>query len=236
MIAGGGEGSLSARGTSLWEEDALGLSEEGAFTVRAAEGYDQEPVADPFALSGEEPGIIRGLSAGDEEALGVLMDRYGGALLHFAHRLVGDMQTAEEICQDTMLKAWNQAGSFRMDGHLKAWLFRVARNNAIDYMRRRRLPTEEFAAANETISGDQQPECEAEKSWLADAIIDSLGKLPEPYREVISMRFFQELCYHEIASRLQIPLGTVKSRLNYGLKGLARVLAGRGIGPDLLSS
>lgn len=145
------------------------------------------------------------------------------------------MQTAEEICQDTMLKAWQQASAFRVDGHLKAWLFRVARNDAIDHMRRRRLPTEEFQAAQHTASQDPQPQQEAERSWMADAIVEALGRLPEQYRQVIEMRFFQEMCYHEIAKALGIPLGTVKSRLNYALKGLARVLAMRGIGPDLLA-
>ncbi|MFZ5823958.1 MAG: RNA polymerase sigma factor [Bacillota bacterium] len=196
--------------------------------------FNLKPVADPHAPPNQESRIIRRLSAGDEEALGVLMDRYGGALLHFAHRLVGDMQMAEEICQDTMLKAWQQAGSFRMDGHLKAWLFRVARNNAIDYIRRKRLPTEEFQAAHDQASSEQQPEREAEKSWLTDAIFAALDALPEQYREVIEMRFFQDMCYQEIAETLKIPLGTVKSRLNYALKGLTRVLTERGISPDLL--
>ncbi|MFZ5813874.1 MAG: RNA polymerase sigma factor [Bacillota bacterium] len=204
--------------------------------MRAADEYDLKPAADPFVPPTDETRIIRRLSAGDEEALGILMDRYGGALLHFAHRLVGDMQMAEEITQDTMLKAWQQAGSFRMDGHLKAWLFRVARNNAIDYIRRKRLPTEEFQSAHDTASVEQQPEREAERSWLTEAILEALEELPEQYRDVIEMRFFQDMCYQEIAETLKIPLGTVKSRLNYALKGLTRVLMERGIGPDLLDT
>lgn len=220
--------------SGLHSSDLVGLDERGASKVRTAEPYDLKPVADPLVAPNEETRMIRRLSAGDEEALGVLMDRYGGALLHFAHRLVGDMQMAEEICQDTMLKAWQQAGSFRMDGHLKAWLFRVARNNAIDYIRRKKLPTEEFQSAHDQASSEQQPEREAEKSWLTDAILDALDALPEQYREVIDMRFFQDMCYQEIAEVLKIPLGTVKSRLNYALKGLTRVLQERGIGPELL--
>lgn len=211
-----------------------GLDEGRGGTMRTAGEMDLKPGSDPFASPNQESRMIRRLSAGDEEALGALMDRYGGALLHFAHRLVGDMQMAEEICQDTMLKAWQQAGSFRMDGHLKAWLFRVARNNAIDYIRRKRLPTEEFQAAHDQASSEQQPEREAEKSWLTDAIFEALDALPEQYREVIEMRFFQDMCYQEIAESLKIPLGTVKSRLNYALKGLTRVLTERGISPDLL--
>lgn len=229
----GSEDQVDHHRSSEWAS----LEERGSSKVRAAEDFDLKPGADPFVASPtEETRIIRRLSSGDEEALGALMDRYGGALLHFAHRLVGDMQMAEEICQDTMLKAWQQAGSFRMDGHLKAWLFRVARNNAIDYIRRKKLPTEEFQAAHDTASHDQQPEREAEKSWLTNAILGALDALPDQYREVIEMRFFQDMCYQEIAEELRIPLGTVKSRLNYALKGLTRVLGERGIGPEMLDT
>lgn len=185
---------------------------------------------------GEDSVLIRRLSAGDEEALGTLMDRYGGALLHFAHRLVGDMQLAEEIYQDTMLKAWQQASSFRVDGHLKAWLFRVARNNAIDYMRKKRVPVEEFTACLETAATTFRPEREAERSWLATEVFEAIDELPPAYREVVDLRFFHQLCYQEIAQVLSIPLGTVKSRLNYAIQRLTKILRDRGIDPSLLDS
>lgn len=210
---------------------APNLQEGGASQVRIAEEFDLKPAADPFATPTEETRIIRRLSAGDEEALGVLMDRYGGPLLHFAHRLVGDIHMAEEICQDTMLKAWQQAGTFRMDGHLKAWLFRVARNNAIDHIRRKRLPTEEFQVVYEAPTPDHLPDSEAERAWLSTVVLDALTLIPDQYREVILMRFFQDKCYQEISEILGVPLGTVKSRLNYALKGLAKVLLQRGLGP-----
>lgn len=158
----------------------------------------------------------------------MMMDRYGGALLHYAHRLVGDMQVAEEICQDTLLKAWQQAHAFQVDTHLRAWLFRVAHNHAIDCIRRRRPVTEEHNAAC-MGNCDQQPEVAAERTWMLEAIVDAMEALPPQYRAVIELRFFRDMGYREIALALQVPLGTVKSRLNYGLKGLARVLKMRGI-------
>lgn len=183
---------------------------------------------------GEDSVLIRRLSAGDEEALGTLMDRYGGALLHFAHRLVGDMQLAEEIYQDTMLKAWQQAASFRVDGHLKAWLFRVARNNAIDYMRKKRVPMEEYTACLETAATTFRPDREAERSWLSSEVFEAMDELPPAYREVVDLRFFHQLCYQEIAQVLRIPLGTVKSRLNYAIQRLTKILRERGIDPSLV--
>lgn len=177
----------------------------------------------------EDTTLIQRLSAGDEEALGTLMDRYGGALLHFAHRLVGDMQLAEEIYQDTVLKAWQQAASFRVDGHLRAWLFRVARNNAIDCMRKKRLPTEEFTVCKETAATTFRPDAEAERAWLCREVFSAVYQLPPAYREVVDLRYFQQYCYQEIAQTLEIPLGTVKSRLNYALQRLGRILRERGI-------
>ncbi|HEY8346109.1 MAG TPA: sigma-70 family RNA polymerase sigma factor [Symbiobacteriaceae bacterium] len=181
----------------------------------------------------EDSVLIRRLTAGDEEALGILMDRYGGALLHFAHRLVGDMQLAEEIYQDTVLKAWQQAGTFRMDGHLRAWLFRVARNHAIDHMRKKRVPMEEFTVCKDTAATTFRPEQEAERSWLCREVSAAVYQLPPAYREVVDLRYFQERCYQEIAQMLEIPLGTVKSRLNYALQRLARILRERGIDASL---
>jgi RNA polymerase sigma-70 factor, ECF subfamily len=182
----------------------------------------------------EDTVIINRLAAGDEEALGLLMDRYGGQLLHFAHRLVGDMHLAEEIFQDTMLKAWQQAAQFRVDGHLKAWLFRVARNNAIDHMRKKRVPVEEYTSCVETAAVTFRPDREAERSWLSSEVYEAIGELPLAYREVVDLRFFHQLCYQEIAQVLGIPLGTVKSRLNYAIQRLTKILQERGIDNTLV--
>ncbi|WP_280953708.1 RNA polymerase sigma factor [Symbiobacterium terraclitae] len=184
--------------------------------------------------AGEEEGghIARRLTAGDEDALGMLMERYGGALLQYAHRLVGDRHAAEEICQDTLLKAWQQGDAFLQDGHLRAWLFRVARNRAIDCLRRRRTAAEELSGAAPGLTL-AHPEEEAERAWMTEAILDALAELPPQSRVVIEMRFFRNMSYKEIAERLAIPMGTVKSRLNYGLKGLARILRTRRIAGEV---
>jgi RNA polymerase sigma-70 factor (ECF subfamily) len=198
--------------------------------------YDTKPGFDAVPGTGEDSVLIRRLSAGDEEALGTLMDRYGGALLHFAHRLVGDMQLAEEIYQDTLMKAWQQASAFRVDGHLKAWLFRVARNNAIDYMRKKRVAVEEFTSCLETAGTTYRPDREAERSWLASEVFDAMDELPAAYREVVDLRFFHQLCYQEISLVLDIPLGTVKSRLNYAIGRLTKILREKGIDPILVEA
>jgi RNA polymerase sigma-70 factor (ECF subfamily) len=207
---------------------------EGGGSVPRGASYLPRPEEGRGRTSAEDTLLIRRLTAGDEEALGTLMDRYGGALLHFAHRLVGDLHLAEEIYQDTMLKAWQQAGSFRMEGHLKAWLFRVARNNAIDYMRRKRVSTEEYTATLETADEKSQPEMLLERAWVSAEMMRALDDLPDVYREVIALRFYHQLCYQEIAEIMNIPLGTVKSRLSYALGRLTKILREKGIDPAFL--
>lgn len=208
-----------------------GLTEGGDSVARGL--YSHHPQATVDVV--EDSGLIRRLSAGDEEALGTIMDRYGGALLHFAHRMVGDLQLAEEIYQDTLMKAWQQAGTFRVDGHLKAWLFRVARNHAIDYMRKKRVLVDEYTTCAETVATTFRPEREAERSWLCAEIFDVIDSLPPAYREVIDLRFFHHLCYQEISAALRIPLGTVKSRINYALTRLSKLLRERGIDRNLVA-
>jgi RNA polymerase sigma-70 factor (ECF subfamily) len=226
-------GALSPVSRIILSADWCVLSEGGQKMARRST-YHPKFQVDATVTAGEDNALIQRLSAGDEEALGTLMDRYGGALLHFAHRLVGDMQLAEEIYQDTMLKAWQQAASFRVDGHLKAWLFRVARNNAIDYMRKKRLPLEEYTACTETAAITFRPDREAERSWLSAEVYEAIDELPPAYREVIDLRFFHQLCYQEIAQVLMIPLGTVKSRLNYAISRLTKILNDRGIDHNLV--
>lgn len=211
-------------------------SDKGGDSVARGIPQQTRTEREPSPTAGEDSALIKRLSAGDEEALGTLMDRYGGALLHFAHRLVGDMQLAEEIYQDTMLKAWQQASSFRVDGHLKAWLFRVARNNAIDYMRKKRVPIEEFTACLETAATTFRPDREAERSWLSTEVFEAVDELPAAYREVVDLRFFHQLCYQEIAEVLGIPLGTVKSRLNYAIQRLTKILRDHGIDHSLVDN
>lgn len=207
---------------------------EGGGSMPRGVSYLPKPDSGDGRTSVEDTILIRRLTAGDEEALGTLMDRYGGALLHFAHRLVGDLHLAEEIYQDTMLKAWQQAGTFRMEGHLKAWLFRVARNNAIDYMRRKRVSTEEYFSSLETADEASQPERLMEQAWVSTEMMRALDELPDVYREVISLRFFHQLCYQEIAEIMNIPLGTVKSRLSYALGRLTKILREKGVNPTFL--
>lgn len=186
----------------------------------------------PTGGNAEDARLVQRLSAGDDTALVAIMDRYGAAILSFASRMVGDKYLAEEITQDTMLKVWQQAGSFRMDGHLRAWLFRVARNNAIDYMRKKRPVLEELGTSMPATG--QRPESEAERTWLSGQLGASLMELPLAYREVIDLRYFHQMGYHEISHILQIPVGTVKSRISYALNRLTKILREKGVDSSLV--
>lgn len=192
----------------------------------------QQRTPNPSSGCAEDARLVQRLSCGDETALVAIMSRYGAAILAFAIRLVGDKYLAEEICQDTMLKVWQQASSFRMDGHLRAWLFRVARNSAIDYMRKKRPILEELATT--LPANGERPESEAEKAWMAGQLGLALMELPVAYREVIDLRYFHQMGYHEISQILQIPVGTVKSRISYALNRLTKILRTKGVDSSLV--
>lgn len=179
------------------------------------------------ARSAGKEGSAEDRGEAHEDAFAALMQRYREALRAFTFRLVGDPYVAEEICQDTLLKAWQQATSFRVEAHLRAWLFRVARNSAIDHLRRRRPCTEELGQGHPDPA--TLPEEEVERAWVISCLGEALSRLPPVYREVVELRYFQQLEYAEIARILEIPLGTVKSRLAYALNRLSKILREQGV-------
>lgn len=182
------------------------------------------------APSPEETDLISRLAVGDESALQQIMDRYGASIRAYAYRKTGDMQLAEEITQDTLLKVWQYATQERIYGYLKAWLIRVARNNTVDRLRRKRPQMEEFHAE---LAGEydafHQPDTQLEDAWIAEEVDAAMGELQPIHREVLELIFFHQLHYHEVAHVLQVPLGTVKSRRHDAMKALRAIWQRRGL-------
>jgi RNA polymerase sigma-70 factor (ECF subfamily) len=184
----------------------------------------------PPPPNSEETELISRLARGDESALQTIMERYGGAIRQYAYRKTGDMQLAEEITQDTLLKVWQHATQERIYGYLKAWLLRVARNNTVDRLRRKRPIMEEFHAE---LAGNylafNQPAAEAEDAWIAEEIDSALAELQPIHREVLELIFYHGLHYSEVSAALGVPLGTVKSRRHDAMRALRAIWRRRGL-------
>jgi len=170
----------------------------------------------------------------DDEQLGRLMEVMGGSLLAYANRLLGDPFAAEEVCQDAMYKAWCHLDSLEPTSQLRAWLYKVTRNAALDVLRSQRHQT--TALLTEDLQDPTPgPETELERKAFIEALCAALNRLPPHYTSVLSLRLLEGYSYRDIAEELNLPLGTVKSRLRNGLQYLSRELASAGVDQSYLS-
>jgi len=143
--------------------------------------------------------------------LEVLYDQHGPAILRYLYRLVGP-RMAEDVLQDTFVQAGTHVD--RLDGVVspKAWLFKVAKNMASNHLRKRRV---QFDIVSNTLV-QSSPQEDSRLKPMRKAI----QTLPSNQRETVLLRWYDELSYEEIAHVLQIPLGTVRSRLHHALQKL----------------
>ncbi|NOX63476.1 MAG: sigma-70 family RNA polymerase sigma factor [Chloroflexi bacterium] len=171
------------------------------------------------------------IQRGDAAALAELYDRYARLVYNLALKTVGDSATAEEITQDVFFRIWEKAGQYRAErARVSTWLSSIARNRAIDILRRRNRRGDEGAnpidwtdATPEAFLADDDPEREALHALRRERVRAALKRLPETQREVLALAYFEGLSHSEMAERLNLPLGTVKTRVRLAMQKL-RVL------------
>jgi RNA polymerase sigma-70 factor, ECF subfamily len=173
----------------------------------------------------EREWVIRA-QAGDKAAYGLLVQRYQRLIVSVAYRQGLDLASAEDVAQETFVKAWLALPRFRESaGSWRAWLCRIAINAATDVLRHDR-PSEELDERMPDDGGG--PADQAEVDARARAVRGALAQLPPASRVVLVLREYEGLSYAEIASALDIPLGTVMSRLNYARSRLRAMLTEMG--------
>jgi RNA polymerase sigma-70 factor, ECF subfamily len=181
------------------------------------------PDGTPGALSRDE---IAGFRAGDPDSVRAVYRTFGRLVYAVAHRTLGSADLAEEATQQTFVKAWQAAASFDPERELGPWLATIARRTAIDLHRREaRRPTDELSDAvlNDPAVVELPPGVDrAHDVWAVRAAIDAL---PEVERTIVRLQHLEELTQVEVAERLGIPVGTVKSRSHRAHRALAARLA-----------
>jgi len=172
--------------------------------------------------------LLRCVAAGDDAALAELYRRHGQILLSQIVFVVGERAVSEEILQDTMLAVWRQARTFRGESRVRSWMIAIARRQARDRLRRNRFRLVGDSILATEPSPEAGPELVAlERADVADVAraIQTLGRM---HREVLGLVFAADLTLTEVASILEVPLGTVKSRLAAARTALCAVLDDEG--------
>lgn len=137
------------------------------------------------------------------------------------YRMCGDAALAEEAAQEAFLRAWQSLGRYNPRFAFRSWVYRIALNVAVDALRRER-PTTDLAES--LASSVESPEAWLERKQQAEQVRRAVLDLPPAGRAVLVLREYEALSYHEIAEALDIPVGTVMSRLNYARSQLRRAL------------
>lgn len=157
-----------------------------------------------------------------EEGLRAAYAAHGGELFRFALRSVGDEAAAQDLVQEVFLRAWRSASSFDPGtGSLRVWLFAIARNATVDAARRRgvRPSSVPFTPAAEPVVPDHVDA--SLRRWTVD---EALRRVGEDHRVALVETYLRGRPYAEVAAELGVPVGTVRSRVFYGLKALRNVL------------
>ena len=179
------------------------------------------PSADAKAIS-SDTGLISAMRSGDQNAMGILYDRYSSIVYAVALRVLGDTDAAEDVLQEIFLQLWRNPAAFNSSrGSLGAWLAVITRNRAIDWLRKRRSETD---IEDVVVSVEPDLASDAQRSRTLSKIRGALGAMPPPQRSALEMAFFEGLTHSEIASQTGEPLGTIKTRIRAGLLALRKAL------------
>ncbi|HEX5416092.1 MAG TPA: sigma-70 family RNA polymerase sigma factor [Chloroflexota bacterium] len=206
---------------------------------REARPAREDVGTDSPALDDRE--LVSAISQRDEQAFRLLYRRYGGVTYALVMRIVDDEECAEEVVQDAFLRVWRHAADYRSDqSGLATWILNIARNLAVDELRRRRArpTTYDPLKTGEHVEDEQSdpdprgdPQVVAELADVRVAVRAALETLPGVQRAAIELAYFRGLTQSEIAQVTGLPLGTIKSRIRFGMRALQSALAARGYGP-----
>ena len=166
--------------------------------------------------------LIACAQQGDRQAFTELVYRHQDGIVSLIYRMCGDIRLAENAAQEAFVRVWQNLNSYKPQYAFRSWLYRIAANAALDSLRRER-PTTDLDSLSLPDHGIS-PEQSVEDNQRTDHVRRAIGQLTPSLRMVLILREYQELTYQEIADALDIPVGTVMSRLNAARAQLRQVL------------
>jgi RNA polymerase sigma-70 factor (ECF subfamily) len=164
---------------------------------------------------------VQQAAAGNVGAFAQLVQAFRPQVLRVAYGVVGSPSEAEDVAQDVFVKVWQRLGSYEIEGAFSSWLYRITVNTAIDTLRRRR---EEAPLGEDHLADDPLPEQAMLRQSEREVVRQAVAALPVNARAALVLREYEQLTYQEIAAVLDIPVGTVMSRLNYARQTLKKRL------------
>ena len=175
------------------------------------------------AKNPDDAALIGRIRAGDETAMADLYDRYSGIVYGVALRVLGNTTAAEDVLQEVFLQLWRNPQAFDADrGRLPAWLAVIARNRAIDHLRKR--PPEDDIEDLAISTGVSLENTTAQR-LAVDKVRGVLTQLPAEQRRLLELAFFEGMTHSEIAAKTGEALGTIKTRIRTGLLALRKAFA-----------
>lgn len=166
--------------------------------------------------------LVKRAIGGDEKAYKELVDKYQRALYFHILKMIKDKEQVNDLVQEAFVKAFDNLNTYSTNYAFSTWLYRIATNHTIDYLRKKKLKTLSIDEPVKTRDGEMQMQLEDESAGTDRNIIrkqrqnivqDAIEDLPKKYRKVIEMRHMEEKSYQEIADVLDLPLGTVKAHI-----------------------
>ena len=176
---------------------------------------------------------IKQVLKGDQNAFSDIVNLYQHKLYQICYRMLGNKQEAEDIAQEAFVRAYINLHTFDQKRKFSTWLYRIATNLCIDRLRKKQTDdyldadvagTDGLDMYSHIASDEQLPEEQALQMELQDRIQYEISRLPDKYRTVIVLRYIEELSLQEISEILDMPLGTVKTRIHRGREALRKQL------------
>jgi len=195
--------------------------------MRTSEGTAAKPGELRLSAAAERE-LVRRIVSGDREAFARLLDAYETRVFRLALRLTGAIPDAEDVTQEVFVAIYRGLPKYRGDASLGTWIYRVAMNHCMEFRRKRRLDTVPYDAELTLTSADwhTDPQASASRNETAERIGAAIRMLSPLHRDVVVLHELHGLTYQEVAQALDVPVGTVKSRLSNAFRRLRELLGG----------
>jgi RNA polymerase sigma-70 factor (ECF subfamily) len=206
-------------------------SSVGGIGVASAQGLGNtsstQTLPGDIVDSMRDAALVELILGGEQELFSTLVERYKDAVQNLAYRMLGNVTEAEDITQETFVRAYTQLSTYKAMHKFSTWLLSIASHLSIDQLRRRRflaLPLEDVPFLEWIVDGGTSPEQSALQGEQQDEIQTYLQQLPGKYRAVIVLRYWYDFSYEEIAGALGLTPALVKARLHRARELLARYI------------